>query len=403
MPDPAKMVAKALWQIYKKDWEFIGPLPESQKNLYDEYGSGLRTEFRKPIESLEPEMSTVMRNNQRFTPSNKPQVSLSGVQYKTLQRLTTVIAQAAFGNGSQVSDLFKNVSINGKLYRGQMTVQHFMELDPAGQIKVIDQAWDKVCEKKAYNTKTEHMVEPTSAPSVAGLECLPSAVIPKQGGTFEVFKSPDAPTGEPFKTLGVGFRVEGSISGKDVERVQRSGMVPLVKSPALMLSIRGFEVTGTVIERDTANARFWERKHDIFNESAVCVTRNFFGATAFPLRDTVRDDTVLWAVDVLGMNGCDTEAYQVALGGEQWRPGEKAYGSIPAKSLIAYVVIQRTGLGPGGKGWKFKIDKDAKWEMSRFWDPRGRYGAVKRYIDGLLEAWRGPEHAIPQSMDFANK
>ncbi|HUB13997.1 MAG TPA: hypothetical protein VMB34_18755 [Acetobacteraceae bacterium] len=397
----ARYSNKPLAQIYKKEWEVIGPLTEDKADLYEFYGNQLRTEWRKPIDSLEPDLTEVMRNSQTLTGGQAP-VLLQGVQYKMLQRLTTVIAQAAFGNGSQISELFKNVKVGGRDYRGQMTVLQFMQLDPGNQLAVIDQAWEKVCAKKPYNKKTSEMCEPTGAPSATGLECLPSAVIPKSGG-YDVFKSPDAPNGKPFNTLGIGFRVEGSVSGKDIQRVQRSGMVPLVKVPALILSIRGFEVDGTVVARDTTCARFWERKHDIFNESAVCVTRNFFGATAFPLRDSKSDDVVLWAVDVLGLTGCDTEDHQVQLGGEQWRPGEKAYEQVPANCLVAYVVIQRTGLGPDGKGWKFAIDSQAQWTMSSYWDAKGRYGPVKRYIDGLLTAWRGKEHALPQTMDFANK
>lgn len=397
-----RMANKPLVQIYRKDWEFIGPLTEKNAHLYDEFGTQVRTEFRKPIDSLEPDVSEVMRNAQTMSTPGKTPVALQGVPYKTLQRLTTVIAQAAFGNGSQTSELFKNVKVAGREYKGQMTVQQFMGLTVTEQLAVIDQAWEKVCERKPFDRKTQDMLEPITQPTESGLECLPSALIPRQGG-YDVLRTPEVRDYKPFTTLGVGFRVEGTVSGKDVARVQRSGMVPLVQVPALILSIRGFEVEGTVVARDTSCARFWERKHDIFNESAVCVARNFFGATAFPLRDSKCDDVVLWAVDVLDLNGCDTEAYQVALGGEQWRPGEKAYERIPANRLIGYIVIRRTGLGDGGKGWKFLIPEDTQWTMSSYWDPKGRYGAAKRYIDGLLAAWRGREYAIPQTMDFANK
>ena len=405
MPEFARLATRPLWQLYKNELAFVGPLTQfgpDGVDLYQFYGNQTRTVFMRPTESLDPDVSEAMRNRQTLAVRNQPSVSLPGVQYGVLQKVTTVIAQAFFGNGSEKNELFRNVTINGHLYKEQMTVGQFMGLPTFGQMQVIDQAWNKVCERKPYSTRTEDMVESVGAPSAGGRECLPSGVIPKGAG-YDVFKSPDISDGKLFTKLGIGFRVEGSVSGKDTERVLAGGMMPLVKVPSLISTIRGFDVTGTIVALDTSCARFWTRKNDIFNESAVCVARNFFGATGFPLRGTKSNDVVLWAVDVLGLTGCDTEQHQVALGDEQWRPGEKAYEKIAANRLVAHIAIQRTGLGPGDKGWKFHIPSATQWRMSSFWDAQGRYGAVKRYLDGLLAAWKGREHAIPQTMDFANK
>jgi hypothetical protein len=81
--------------------------------------------------------------------------------------------------------------------------------------------------------------------------------------------------------------------------------------------------------------------------------------TAFPERTTehaVGDYCVLCAVNCLGLTGFDPEACQLSMpGSRQWRPGEKAFASIPPSRLIGYVSIRRRGAEEGG-GWNAAFD-----------------------------------------------
>jgi hypothetical protein len=152
---------------------------------------------------------------------------------------------------------------------------------------------------------------------------------------------------------------------------------------------------------DHTRARVWTATNDIFNESAVCVSRNLFGAAAFPERNPDEDmDVYLWAINCKDLLGFDTEAYQLGLGGsKQWRPGEKAYEFIRPHRVIGYVKVKRlAGYPPEGcGGWKFTIAQDAKWELNP-----NRYSIPNQvtYINALLEAWKGT-YEIPSAYDFA--
>ena len=239
---------------------------------------------------------------------------------------------------------------------------------------------------------------------------VPSGMIPNPAGGYRL--GPEArPT--PFKTLGVGFRVEGSgpNRSRDIARVKEEGMRAQVKNTALMRDIKGWGIDGTMIQTDTSCARFWRNKNDIFNESAVCVSRNFYGATGFPERETGKDGpvtAVLWAVDCYLNIGFDTEQLQLDLGGKNWRPGEKAYERIPRSDVIGYVEIERTGPAPGGNGgWKFRIRDDARWTYLPGWEPpfmtttnKSRESRARDYIEEQLKAWRGKEYTIANAFDF---
>lgn len=158
---------------------------------------------------------------------------------------------------------------------------------------------------------------------------------------------------------------------------------------------KGWEVSGTIMVRDTSRPRVWRGNHDLLNESSVCVARNFFGATAFPERGTNNKEAYLWAVDCSDLVGFDTEAYQTAQAGSRsWRPGEKAFQSIPKENIIGYVKFNKRGDDSQG-GWKFNIAQNAAWTYLR--EPNK---TVKDYIEGELNAWRG-DHAIPPKYDFA--
>ena len=194
-----------------------------------------------------------------------------------------------------------------------------------------------------------------------------------------------------FTKLGVGFRVDGMESnGKidSIERITKEGINAQVLNSWFMLNVRHMNVEGTAIALDTAAPRIYKRAQDLFNETAVCVARSLFGATAFPERET-QGTVCLWAVDVTGLSGFDTEKYQNSLGGDkQWRPGEKAYRMIPKERVIGYIKVNRQGAPSDGGGWKFQIPHDMAWTFLN------GTAAQRYYCTTELEAWRGPAHVV---------
>jgi hypothetical protein len=334
--------------------------------------------------------------------TSDPRQGVTAVSNNVLAALVTVMAQAATGGGScDVSGLFKDLTLRPRTfpftprhYPDEMTIRQFMELPPADQLAVINQAWNKVFETFTYNKHHNNMVEPTSA---SGDGPLPSSWCPTPNGDYaQRHKNPDGSAGTPFRTLGVGFRCDGT-SDASRARVLRDGMTAQVRNLGDMRDRKGWEIENTVMMTDTSRPRVWRGNHDLLNESAVCVARNFFGATAFPTREMVSPPMAyLWAVDVTDLVGFDTEEYQVGKpGSRQWRPGEKAFREVPANKLLAWVKFWKRGDTPGG-GWKFLIPAHAQWTIVGNVTP-----AVRRYIDGELDAWRGKEHFIPPAYDFA--
>jgi hypothetical protein len=356
--------------------------------------------------------------NDRFLPRKRDIMLAGGAGFRPVEavmvrRLTTIIAQADAGQGSTKTALFANLTVGGRNYPGEMTIGEFMALTTPQQLLVVDMAWEKVCERKTYNVLASSMFEPVSTTVAAHTEPVPSGMIPDSKGGYRCgwpASGGGAPTA--FKTLGVGFRVDGSGDWRasDIKRVLTEGMTTQLRNVRLMRDIKGWTVDGTVVQRDTSGPRVWRTKNDLFNESAVCVSRNLYGATAFPMRDTGVDGpvkAVLWAVDVQGLVGFDTEAHQKAIpGARQWRPGEKAFREIKPGKLIAHVEIERTGEPPGGHGgWKFRVGADAKWTFVGSWTAvstfiPSRELNVVNYINAQLKAWVG-DQTIDGAYDFA--
>ena len=381
--------------VYKNSMTslFVGPLADGARREFV-------TDLLKPIDSFDPVKGNLMRNG-------GPQAAnLPPVQFKMLQRLTTVIAQAAFGNGSTRVDLFKDVIIRGRKMAGVMTIRQFMTLDPADQLAAINQAWEKVCTKKSYGRLSRQMFEPNRAVVAPTESPVPSGAVPGAGtgmtvGYVNAGKLPDAFTG-----LGVGFRVDGSGPNTQgsIDRILASGMTTQLKNRYLMYNLKGWEVEGTIVDTDTNAPRVWATKNDLFNESAVCVSRNLYGATAFPLRE-MEDEALLWAVDIAGLRGFDTETYQMA-GGRQWRPGEKAYKIVPQSNVIGYAKFTKLG-APAEGGWRFKIPLGTTWTFLGEWATPGstsstsREAQVRAYMTSQLAAWSGPDRTITGAFDFA--
>jgi hypothetical protein len=316
--------------------------------------------------------------------------ALEGVPLVTQQRLLSVLASLDKGNDRAINAIC-----------AAMTVGQFVDAAEPIRLAFINRLWDAVATPHAFNTLAANMVcSPIATDD--GRRPLPSSWCPVGGGKVGCHKR--LVNEEPWRRYGVGFRVDGTNS-TSITRILASGMTQQWQNTAFMQEKRGLVVAGTTIANPGA-ARFWTASQDIFNETAVCVSRNFFGATAFPersspypLASTVDADAqgffLLWAVDCMGLAGCDTEQIQLNLpGARHWRPGEKAFPAISRERIIGYVTIRRTGSPPEG-GWSFGISAEAKWTIC------GHPTTLQLdYIQGELDAWRGL-HNISPKWDFA--
>jgi hypothetical protein len=272
-----------------------------------------------------------------------------------------------------------------------ITIGEFKALGREGQLELIDNLYNAISEVKIPNTTYDQMHDP---PAIQGNKGpLPSSFRPVRAGQ-NVFAKGTGLNDTPFKKYGVGFRIDGQMSDVTVNRIKNQGHQAWSMSPGILRDVRGWEVEGTELAKP--KIRFWKVSHDIFNESAACVSRNLFGATAFPYRWSTEGGYVLWAVSCLGLYGFDTEKRQLDIpGSRQWRPGEKAFLSIPPQNTIGYVLVDRKGW-EGAGGWKFYIRPDAEWTIVNPPPPE-----VRHYINDELYAWRGHEYNIPPDYDFA--
>jgi hypothetical protein len=278
-------------------------------------------------------------------------------------------------------------------------ISQFMALSEAFQLQVINNLWNECTVAKTYDKSAADMVE-TDGAITSGTEQLPSSIHLNPAKTGLPFVK--GPTRLPFTTLGIGFRVDGQLSGKQavdsVPRIQKEGMTAQVLNSWFMLNVRHMLVTQTSIALDTSAPRIYVRAQDLFNETAVCVARSLFGATAFPER-TTEDKVALWAVDTTELQGFDTEKHQIDQKAKPWRPGEKCFERIPPKNVVGYVIIDRQGGDEGGKGgWNFQIPNGATWTYLN--TPTG---AKKDYVEAELAAWAdGVKHEISGAYDFVS-
>ena len=272
-----------------------------------------------------------------------------------------------------------------------MSIRAFRAAGEAQQLVFIDQLWNRICTTHAFNRRGNLMSDPAS--DDLGGRTLPSSVCPISPGANTFRKRLRGR--QPFQEFGIGFRVDGA-DQSSIARILGAGMTQQRLSSAFMLGPRrGMRLDGTNM-MDTTRARCWTANNDIFNETAVCVSRNFFGGTAFPERDT-QGTCYLWAVNCSNLVGFDTEDYQLNLGNSrQWRPGEKAFPSIPPENVLGYIQIDRRG-APRTGGWRVDIPQGARWTFT------GGAMTVKQrgYIEDELAAWRGGSYTIPADYDFA--
>ena len=316
---------------------------------------------------------------------------------KNVHRIMTALASLSHAGES------------AKQKANSITIGDFRNKSPTEQLKFINELWDLIATPYSFDTTAEKMYTPSSAGVPPN--SLPSSwcPMPKENSASKaVHHMRLAHTGnpDPWTHFGVGFRVDGS-DMSSVERVRTQGMTQQVLNSWFMLNIRGMVVEGTTAG-DTTKPRFWTSNDDIFNETGVCVSRNFFGGTAFPMRNSYHhyvdgpgkrqgetQFTVLWAVDCKGLVGMDTEQIQLTkAGGRVWRPGEKAFQEIKADRLLGYVKIRKMGDSAKG-GWSFDISPGSEWTLTG-----GGTKEQVEYAKGELDAWIGC-HYIPGAFDFA--
>ena len=284
-----------------------------------------------------------------------------------------------------------------------ITVRQFITLPPEKQLDFINKLWNESTQRGSYDTPQGEMYDRDNPVERGGVLHLPDSVHPvRQGGTRNVSAMQKGRDGLPFRRLGVGFRVEGS--GSDdriawhVNRVIKGGMRAQVTLNDLMLS-SGYNVEGTIVSSDTLAPRLNRTQKDLWNESGVCVARSFLGATAFPYRWT-EGNVLLWAVDVSGLNGFDTERYQLdntSFGSGPWRPGEKCFGRIEPNRILGWVVVAKQGFTGLNVGWKFSVAANASWGGVGNGSPDQR-----AYMVAELAAWRDTEVTVPTEYDFVS-
>jgi hypothetical protein len=275
-----------------------------------------------------------------------------------------------------------------------MSIRRFRNLGHGEQLKFINEIWNATAAPREFHQLGSQMSEPDYDRvrlRYCNGEPLPSSVRPIPGTMGASFDKRLG--GRPFVDFGVGFRVEGGAN--DVRRITTNGMTQQRLNPYLMLK-KGYRLDGTEM-MDTNYVRIWKQNVDSFNETGVCVSRNFFGATAFPERNSI-GEFYLWAVNCGGLRGCDVEDYQLRIGAgapRNWRPGEKAFHDIPSSCVLGYVPIEKLGALPAG-GWRFRISAMAHWTITG-----APTNAQRQYIQGELNAWKQGLIDIPAEFDFA--
>lgn len=320
-----------------------------------------------------------------FHPNNQPDLR----ERHMAERLLTCLSATPLGDNSW------------KTITDQYTVARYRAMDEHGQLDLINRIWNALSTTHAFSTPAAQMYDPDYSVPPDDRAPLPSSWCPTARGATTHHKR--LVGRRPWRELCVGFRIDGS-DQTAIDRNTSQGFKQQRLAEGFMLGVRGQRIDMTVL-MNQALARVWTGNRDIFNESAVCVSRNFFGATAFPERETnhiligppdAPDRAYLWALNCEGMRGFDTEAYQLGLGNaSQWRPGEKAFASFPAGRVIGYLRIQRLG-APIDGGWVFRIADDAQWVFTG----GSASDAQRRYMVDELNAWRGV-NVVPAAFDFA--
>jgi hypothetical protein len=355
-----------------------------------------------------------------LVPKGSPPIpSASGIT----DRLASVLGSKGKGIGDSNEADWDKIIV-------QKSIEDFRKLKEAGQIGFINDLWNILTTAYPFDKPVRQMYEPTASDNSDLQETgkqyrpLPTAWQPDgfSKAKYESSYGRLLSEGGKWRELGVGFRVEGESAKlqETLKRLEKNGMTQWRLDKHLMAKTSGFYIEGTLFDGDIPGnldrARFWNGNHDILNQTAVCVSRNLFGATAFPERWS-KGDFILFAVDCSNLQGCDTEQKQIDIfqkyKGDQkykderkraeimrwWRPGEKAFKEIKWENIIGWVPFTKEGQPPG-TGWKFKIDAGANWTINQAWKVTASlYVKKMAYIDNELGTWRG-EHIVPYDFDF---
>lgn len=276
-------------------------------------------------------------------------------------------------------------------------IRDFNDKTDAEQKDFVDEIWKRLVDYRIPDTKTEAMVEHNGA-AEASLTPLPSSLAPSDPNSANVtlIRRDARPI---WKQYGIGFRVEGAraAGNDDMARILAHGPAPLLHNRALMRSIRGWAADGTYIEQRD-RIFFWWGNEDVLNESATCVSRSLFGATALPDRQTDtaaegKEFHYLLAVGCAGQTGTDTEAWQLKRGAKSvWRPGEKAFLGVGAANVLGWTKLLKE---PNAKGWRFRLPENA-WN----WINRPS-GEIQDYLTLELRAWRSEQwYNVDGAYDF---
>lgn len=280
-------------------------------------------------------------------------------------------------------------------------VSDFNAKTNAQQRAFIDEIWKRLVDYRIPTTKAEAMVE-HDGPAEEAWTPLPSSLAPSEPDAANVtlIRRDNRKIWQQYR---IGFRVEGSRSATadDMTRIRQRGPSPLLHNRALMRSLRGWCADDTYVEQRDRIFLWWGNE-DVLNESATCVSRSLFGATALPKRDF---DTAanglqfhyLLAIDCSGHIGADSEAWQQARGAASvWRPGEKAFLTLDQHHVIGWTRLLKEA-PPGGKGgWRFRLP-DNSWNWIKMPSKE-----VQDYLTLELRAWRANRwYNVSGAYDFA--
>jgi hypothetical protein len=306
--------------------------------------------------------------------------SLHVVEKEILERLSTAYV---------ISKRNPDPGLEAEKFIGAKTIRDFRKLTKDDQMNFINEIYNKLVIAIPFAKSITNMTDPEMG-GTNGDKALHSSISPVNPGSMdfrELF-----PKTTPFKEYGIGFRTDGS-GDVDKKRILDMGMQQQRYVPDLIKK-KGSNLDGTIFMKNP-QAFFWKGSYDIFNETAICISRSFLGATAFPSRES--DGTfLLWAVDCSELYGCDVELIQ-SHRNRQWRPGEKAYQSIPKDNIYGWIEIERKGVPQDGGGWVVNIsNKD--WNQGPKWPKTDT--PQKNYLQAILNAWKNGSYSIPGNWDF---
>lgn len=285
------------------------------------------------------------------------------------------------------------------------SIAAFNALTRAQQFAWLNQLWAKCYDAVVPATLAQNMVEGAAAvhPTSGSMpSCLRPANAAQAATTWIAGPTPNA-----WALHRIGFRIEGGHARSsnppdaDLTRVRNTGISPLCTNTPAALQLVGKSYAGLDVALGT-HVHLGYQNRDVYNESASCVSRTLLGATAFPKRNSDSDSPTdrcvyqyLFACQCTGLLGVDTEAWQQAqVGVNLWRPGEKAFLSIPAGNIIGYTTLERRPLD-ATCSWRFRFRTSTwTWVNAPSQD-------IQNYLNDELSCWAANQwYDVPLGYDF---